>query len=213
MDRRALALTALVFMLFVLACDSGRPVGGDTDGWNAPVVKVCVAIQCDTNADCGGASYKGGCNSKGACVMCKTDADCMAPFKGGCNQTTGFCSLCKSDADCSIAGIKLLTGRCDSAYQMCLGCDTDAECARSRGSSMKYCTAKRHCSTCTNDGHCPPGQTCDGMSCVPGSTRCSSSAQCKAPLTCEGGRCSCTTDTDCAAALGLPHGIKRWACR
>ncbi len=217
MTRSILTTALLVFTTSNLSCDTGRPVGGNTDGWNTPTVKICKAVQCEADADCDSKIFRGGCiTATGMCAMCKKDADCNSPvlFKGGCNTATGMCAMCKKDTDCQIYGVTILTGKCDSAFRLCIKCDKDADCPGNVGSSnLNYCSAKKHCTSCKSDSQCPPSQTCDALSCVPGSPRCTSNTQCQTPLICNGGRCSCDTAADCTAALGLPSGVKKWACR
>lgn len=185
--------------------------------------RECVIdLSCKVDADCVAKGYKV-CLS-GSCGQCKADTDCMTTvFRGGCNPKTHMCSLCKTDAHCAIGALKVGTGKC-GPMGMCMHCGGDTDCQPAPANMTRYCASMpgnfgltfKTCQGCKTDADCKtsPLKGCDPK--LGACNHCRSDAECcmagrPCVLTCNKttGKCACTSNQQCATALGL----KAYVCR
>ena len=83
---------------------------------------VCVASQCDVNADCTDAASPI-CIAHACVAKCVMDADCMDPAAAKCDSD-GVCVACVDNAQCTAE----TAPACDATSHMCRACTADADC-------------------------------------------------------------------------------------
>ena len=181
--RHLISILASVSLLGAYGCsddDTDKPGGGGAKVCKAPVTNTNA---CKVKADCK-TPFKDCVNSK--CVLCSKDTDCPLGPKQ-CNKSFGICKFCTKDAECTVAGKKLLTGKCDTGLGQCLKCDADADCNFTGATATKCASSK--CVQCKADADCTKGAGNTGK--------------------CASGWCvGCAAQADCDAAWAG----KNWKC-
>ncbi len=191
-------------------CGQSTPVCTNVNGTH-------TCVQCEKDADCGGALK---CDvASHTCQECNVDADCAGAGKV-CDAAAHKCVACNADGDCA-KGL-----RCDG--HACVACSERTACA---GASCNCCAggaatqcaaltpgAPPTCVECTRDGDCAAGKRCDGANgrCVESVAACNTAERCgpqcarcpsERPQCLDGQVCvQCRSDLDCGAGLFCNSG-------